>query len=286
MCCYKEVQMPTKSQDYSDHDRHIDESLKFNRKFYADYYRNPALMWQYDLMYRARRIPHLLKTAGIDLCCPGFSLLEYGFGAGHLLYALAAASEVIGMEYSPTAVARAQANKPTGHPCWEMIQWGDGGAIPLESRRFDLVCASHVLEHLEDDNAALDEWTRLLRPGGHLLIILPSNEVLFPGSKHLRTYDPASFATRLQGRGLHQVLIDEHQRFDRPFKHRTIILASRRSLAFKLLVDIPKTLAFLPAQLISWRLLARLDDVLAKLGAPSSSVAYLFRKPHSSFSSD
>jgi SAM-dependent methyltransferase len=44
-------------------------------------------------------------------------------------------------------------------------------ATGLESASFDLVYASHVLEHIRDDTAAIAEIHRLLRPGG--LAILP-----------------------------------------------------------------------------------------------------------------
>ena len=144
---------------------------------------------------------------------------------------------------------------------------------------FDLVTASHVLEHLPDDDAALDEWLRILRPGGHMLILLPSNEQLFPGSKHLRLYARSEFAARLLARGLSEVRIDEHQRFDRPFKHHRLVLWSRKGLFAKLSVDGPKVLLFLLPQVFTWRALSVLDAALARMGAKSSSIAYLFRKP-------
>lgn len=39
---------------------------------------------------------------------------------------------------------------------------------------FDAVYSSHTLEHIEDYQAALAEWWRLLKPGGHLILYLPA----------------------------------------------------------------------------------------------------------------
>ncbi len=41
-------------------------------------------------------------------------------------------------------------------------------------RRYDLVCAFEVLEHLADDAAALADWVPLVRPGGHLMLSVPA----------------------------------------------------------------------------------------------------------------
>lgn len=38
----------------------------------------------------------------------------------------------------------------------------------------DFVFSSHVLEHMEDMGAALREWSRVLKPGGHLCLYVPS----------------------------------------------------------------------------------------------------------------
>ena len=43
--------------------------------------------------------------------------------------------------------------------------------LPFEDTQYDLVFASHVLEHIDDDLAALGEIRRVLRPGG--LAVLP-----------------------------------------------------------------------------------------------------------------
>lgn len=45
--------------------------------------------------------------------------------------------------------------------------------MPYESAHFDLVIANHVLEHVADDAAALNEIFRVLRNGGHAILQTP-----------------------------------------------------------------------------------------------------------------
>lgn len=49
----------------------------------------------------------------------------------------------------------------------------DRQSLPFEDRCFDVVIASHILEHLLDDAAALADWFRLLSPGGRLFVGVP-----------------------------------------------------------------------------------------------------------------
>ncbi|GJM07888.1 MAG: hypothetical protein DHS20C11_01640 [Lysobacteraceae bacterium] len=46
-------------------------------------------------------------------------------------------------------------------------------SLPFDNESFDVVVASHVLEHLEDAEASVAEWFRVLKPGGRLLIGVP-----------------------------------------------------------------------------------------------------------------
>ena len=45
--------------------------------------------------------------------------------------------------------------------------------LPFEDARYDLVFASHVLEHIDDDRAAVREIHRVLRPGGIAILPVP-----------------------------------------------------------------------------------------------------------------
>ncbi len=46
----------------------------------------------------------------------------------------------------------------------------------LPSESYDAVLSSHVLEHIANPIGALEEWIRVLRPGGTFLIVLPHKE--------------------------------------------------------------------------------------------------------------
>ena len=46
-------------------------------------------------------------------------------------------------------------------------------ALPFPDHRFDVVLSSHVLEHIRDDEAAIAELARVLRPGGWAAIMVP-----------------------------------------------------------------------------------------------------------------
>lgn len=63
--------------------------------------------------------------------------------------------------------------------CWDKCL-GDGDATYMEGvpdGLFQTVYASHILEHLENPWTALQNWWRLVRPGGHLIVVVPHREL-------------------------------------------------------------------------------------------------------------
>ncbi len=49
----------------------------------------------------------------------------------------------------------------------------------MASESYDFVLSSHVLEHIANPIKALKEWTRVLRPGGILLLVVPHKDGTF-----------------------------------------------------------------------------------------------------------
>jgi SAM-dependent methyltransferase len=54
------------------------------------------------------------------------------------------------------------------------VRKGDVCQMPFESESFDFVLATDILEHVENDIAALKEINRVLKPGGSALITVPA----------------------------------------------------------------------------------------------------------------
>jgi SAM-dependent methyltransferase len=51
---------------------------------------------------------------------------------------------------------------------------GVGEHLPFATNRFDLILSHEVLEHVQDDQAAISEAVRVLKPGGRLVIFCPN----------------------------------------------------------------------------------------------------------------
>ncbi len=49
----------------------------------------------------------------------------------------------------------------------------DASRLTFDDESFDLIVCCHVLEHIQDDQAALREFARVLRPAGHAIILVP-----------------------------------------------------------------------------------------------------------------
>src|SRR3954469_10818685 len=129
-------------------------------------------------------------------------VLEVGCGEGALGVRLARGRDYLGLEPDPDSfqVAR-QRFTEAGHGEVRQAHTWDLGA----EERFDAVCAFEVLEHIEDDAAALAEWAGRLRPGGGLLLSVPAHQRRFgPADElvgHFRRYDPDALADLLAGCG-------------------------------------------------------------------------------------
>jgi SAM-dependent methyltransferase len=67
--------------------------------------------------------------------------------------------------------------------------FGDACALPFRSHSLDYVVASHVIEHTANPVAALFEWTRVVRDGGILYVVVPDRRHTFDHPRGLT--DPA-----------------------------------------------------------------------------------------------
>lgn len=99
--------------------------------------------------------------------------VDAGCGSGRNMQLLSHYSHsVIGFDRSPVALELAA---PHGLP----IACADAEAIPLADSSVDLVSALDVLEHVDDDMRALNEFRRVLESGGFLLVTVPAYRFLW-----------------------------------------------------------------------------------------------------------
>lgn len=74
--------------------------------------------------------------------------------------------------------------------------------IPLVNASCELILCSEVLEHIEDDAAALDELSRVLAPGGWLLISVPTPPAVFDPAHVREGYTAEELSAMLNRREL------------------------------------------------------------------------------------
>jgi SAM-dependent methyltransferase len=121
--------------------------------------------------------------------------VDIGCGSGRNMYVLESlADQVIGIDRSAVAVELAASHR------WPIVR-ADSRALPLAGSSVDLVSALDVLEHLDDDRVALDEFQRVLCPGGVLLLSVPAYRFLWSehdeALMHRRRYVASELHIRL-----------------------------------------------------------------------------------------
>jgi SAM-dependent methyltransferase len=111
-------------------------------------------------------IPPVLVPGGGPL-----DALDVGCGTGFLALEFSARGHrVTGLDFAPAMIARA-CEKAAALGLAVGFEQGDAEHLPYPEGSFDLVISRHVLWTLPHPERALDEWLRVLRPGGRLVVI-------------------------------------------------------------------------------------------------------------------
>src|SRR4051794_38557921 len=98
-------------------------------------------------------------------------ILDLGCGTGSLAVLLAKAGHAVsGVDRSAEMLAVARSKATAARVRLDLVR-GDAADPPFDRRSADVVLCRHVLWALPDRDAALANWTRLLRPGGRLVLV-------------------------------------------------------------------------------------------------------------------
>ena len=116
-------------------------------------------------------------------------ILEAGCGTGGNLSYLERLGTVAAFEPYLPAVEIARDR----HPATAVEDGALPDRLPFADDSFDLVAALDVLEHVDDDSAALDALVRLAKPGGYVIVSVPTHPFLWGRHDrrlhHVRRYD-------------------------------------------------------------------------------------------------
>lgn len=168
----------------------------------VEVYRRMGEMEECHWWFVARRriLEHLIASLKLPSPC---RILDIGCGTGGNLPMLCRFGEVLGMDMSDIALQRAQQRGVCpvvrGSLPWSMPE------TPL----FDLVTLLDIVEHVDDDRAALASAGDRLAQGGYVLITVPAFPFLWGGHDvrhhHKRRYRRTGLVNLVRQAGLQPV---------------------------------------------------------------------------------
>jgi SAM-dependent methyltransferase len=146
---------------------------------------------------------HMARYTFAARLARGKRVLDAGCGAGYGSAALAEVAEsVTGVDVAGEAIEYARANYQMPNLTFEQASVTQ---LPFPDGAFDMIAAFEVIEHLEDWRGFLNEASRVLAPGGQLIVSTPnklyyteSRGVHGPNPFHVHEFEFEEFAGELR----------------------------------------------------------------------------------------
>lgn len=182
-----------------------------------DFYEQDALHCGTEVLYTSPLALNWDQRVFLrDRPCPGGALLDVGCGAGHF----AAAAVRAGYRVTGLDISEAHLDLARRRFGLTDLHRGTLGDLVATSppRRFDVVAAFQVLEHVADPVRFVADAVRLVAPGGYLAVGVPNWRVWpafrAPGDappNHLTRWSRRSLARVLERAGLEVLQLREHR---------------------------------------------------------------------------
>ena len=128
-------------------------------------------------------------------------IADIGCGTGRLLRDLGKFGNVTGFDLSPVAldICEQRSDQQT------KVVRADATRLPVKECAFDCLTALDLLEHIPDDNRALADFFRILKPGGFAIFTVPAHPNLWGAHDvalhHCRRYQAQTWLTQLRNSG-------------------------------------------------------------------------------------
>ena len=138
-------------------------------QFYKDLYENRFQVT--SSFHHSLSNDRFRKTISLVLRCKPHDILELGFESPALSKAIVrhTGAKYVGVDISDVVV---QAAKDSGINAVRVDASRD--ALPFDPESFDLILCSEVIEHLYNPDFVVDEFKRVLRPSGKIIITTPN----------------------------------------------------------------------------------------------------------------
>lgn len=127
----------------------------------------PVYDFTFTLVMRAGR-----KAAAAAVSRPGAHVLDVGIGTGLELPMIDRRTRITGVDLSRPMLERAKARVAAlGLTNVDGLLVMDAMNLAFPDAAFDAVVAPYVLTVVPDPTASLDEWARVLKPGGEIVLV-------------------------------------------------------------------------------------------------------------------
>lgn len=130
-------------------------------------------------------------------------ILDVGCGTGMLLEDLSERGNAVGLDFSTLALNYC---KTRG---LNKLGRADGCFLPIKSNSVDIITALDLIEHVKDDHGLMNEFQRVLKPGGVAIMSVPAHKSLWSNHDvalhHFRRYEKPEFLTLVKNAGLNPI---------------------------------------------------------------------------------